>query len=81
MKKLTLFYKVLDIALWILLLTLHIVVNSRAWLEPETRNSICDYIKSSVKKILKSKGVDILLNKTKEELLETQRKDRNNLNN
>lgn len=65
MKKSTLFYKVLDITLWIILLTLHIVVSSRPWLESETRNSMCNYIKTGVEKILKSKGVDILLNKAK----------------
>jgi len=81
MKRSTLFYKVLDITLWIVLLTLHVIVNSRPWLESETRNSMCNYIKTSVEKIVKSKGIDILLNKAKEELLETQRKARSNLNN
>jgi hypothetical protein len=71
-EELTLFYKVLDIALWIVLLILHVVVSSRPWLELETRNSMCNYIKTSVEKIVKPKGTDILLNKAKEELLETQ---------
>jgi len=75
------FYKGLDITLWIVLLTLHVVVDSRPWLESETRNSMCNYIKTSVEKILKSKGIGILLNKAKEELQKTQRKAGSNLNN
>ena len=81
MKKSAFFYKVLDITLWILLLTLKIVIKSRPWLESETRNSKCDHIKTSVKRILESKGINILLGKAKEKLLEAQRKARNNLNN
>ena len=81
MKKFNHFYKVLDITLWILLLTLQTIVDSHPYLAPETRKSVCDHIKTRVERILKSKGIDVLLNKAKEELQEAQREARNNFNN
>jgi hypothetical protein len=47
----------------------------------ETRKSVCDHIKTRVERILKSKGIDVLLNKAKEELQEAQREARNNFKN
>jgi hypothetical protein len=80
MMKPDLFYAVLDIPLWILLLTIQTVIDTHLCFATETRISACHYIKTRVEHILHLTGIDILLTKAKQDLQETQREVRNKFN-
>jgi hypothetical protein len=78
MKKPHLFYAVLDMTLWILLLTIHTISGMQESLTNTSRDSFCCNVKAHVEQVLHTVGIDTLLYKVNEELQAGQTNNRVN---
>jgi hypothetical protein len=78
MKKPHLFYMVLDMTLWILLLTIHTISNMRESMTNTSRDSFCRNVKVHVEQVLHAVGIDTFLYEVNEELQAGQTNNRVN---
>lgn len=62
------FLEVLDMTMWVVLLTISVILDSMKEFETKTREDWCHYIKSKVDEVLRSKGFYTRFNSLKERL-------------
>ena len=78
MKKPHLFYVVLDMTLWILLLTIHTISDMQESMTNTSRDSFCCNVKAHVEQVLHTVGIDTLLYEVNKELQAGQTNNRVN---